>query len=139
MFYWAYQLSSKPTFTSIFKTVIPDCDFLRNLKFYLHNPYHSSTLKIKTFWFIFMDGSTARLETHYEVAVYYLQLSSRKFLVLTVSGVSGLNNLTTPGNIFSKLDKIRKKCLPNGNHYIFSADLTRLKKMFSLFFSFYTY
>ena len=40
-------------------------------------------------------GSTAsRLETHYEEAVYYLQLSSQKFLVLTVSGVSGLNNLT---------------------------------------------
>ena len=39
-------------------------------------------------------GSTAsRLETHYEEAVYYLQLSSQKFLVLTVSGVSGLNNL----------------------------------------------
>ena len=40
-------------------------------------------------------GSTAsRLETHYEEAVYFLQLSSQKFLVLTVSGVSGLNNLT---------------------------------------------
>ena len=40
-------------------------------------------------------GSTAsRLETHYEEAVYYLQLSSQKFLVLTVPGVSGLNNLT---------------------------------------------
>ena len=40
-------------------------------------------------------GSTAsRLETHYEEAVYYLQLSSQKFLILTVSGVSGLNNLT---------------------------------------------
>ena len=40
-------------------------------------------------------GSTAsRLETHYEEAVYYLQLSSQKFLVLTLSGVSGLNNLT---------------------------------------------
>ena len=40
-------------------------------------------------------GSTAsRLETHYEEAVYYLQLSSQKFLVLTVSGVSGLNNIT---------------------------------------------
>ena len=43
-------------------------------------------------------GSTAsRLETHYEEAVYYLQLSSQKFLVLTVSGVSTLpylNNLT---------------------------------------------
>ena len=40
-------------------------------------------------------GSTvSRLETHYEEAVYYLQLSSQKFLVLTVSGVSGPNNLT---------------------------------------------
>ena len=40
-------------------------------------------------------GSTAsRLETHYEEAVYYLYLRSQKFLVLTVSGVSGLNNLT---------------------------------------------
>ena len=40
-------------------------------------------------------GSTAsRLETHYEEAVYYLQLSSQKFLILTVSGVFGLNNLT---------------------------------------------
>ena len=40
-------------------------------------------------------GSTAsRLETHYEEAVYFLQLSSQKFLVLTVSGVSGLNELT---------------------------------------------
>ena len=40
-------------------------------------------------------GSTAsRLETHYEEAVYYLQLCSQKFLVLAVSGVSGLNNLT---------------------------------------------
>ena len=40
-------------------------------------------------------GSTAsRLETHYKEAVYYLQLSSQKFLVLTVSWVSGLNNLT---------------------------------------------
>ena len=40
-------------------------------------------------------GSTAsRLETHYEEAVYYLQLSSQKFLVLTVSWVSGLSNLT---------------------------------------------
>ena len=40
-------------------------------------------------------GSTAsRLEIHYEEAVYYLQLISQKFLVLTVSGVSGLNNLT---------------------------------------------
>ena len=39
-------------------------------------------------------GSTAsRLETHYEEAVYYLQLSSQKFLVLTVSGLSDLNNL----------------------------------------------
>ena len=39
-------------------------------------------------------GSTAsRLETHYEEAVYYLYLRSQKFLVLTVSGVSGLNNL----------------------------------------------
>ena len=40
-------------------------------------------------------GSTAsRLETHYKEAVYYLQLSSQKFMILTVSGVSGLNNLT---------------------------------------------
>ena len=40
-------------------------------------------------------GSTAsRLETNYEEAVYYLQLSSQKFLVLTVSWVSGLSNLT---------------------------------------------
>ena len=40
-------------------------------------------------------GSTAsRLETHYEEAVYYLQLCSQKFLVLAVSGVSGLKNLT---------------------------------------------
>ena len=40
-------------------------------------------------------GSTAsRLETHYEEAVYYSQLSSQKFLVLRVSGVSGLNDLT---------------------------------------------
>ena len=40
-------------------------------------------------------GSTAsRLETHYEEAVYYLQLCSQKFLVLTVSGVFGLNNFT---------------------------------------------
>ena len=40
-------------------------------------------------------GSTAsRLETHYEEAVYFLQLSSQKFLVLTVSGLSGLNELT---------------------------------------------
>ena len=40
-------------------------------------------------------GSAAsRLETHYEEAVYYLQLSSQKFLLLTVSGVSDLNNLT---------------------------------------------
>ena len=34
-------------------------------------------------------------------------------------------------NILSILDKIGKKCSPNGNHYIFSADLTRLTKMFS--------
>ena len=40
-------------------------------------------------------GSTAsRLETHYEEAVYFLQQSSQKSLVLTASGVSGLNNLT---------------------------------------------
>ena len=40
-------------------------------------------------------GSAAsRRETHYEEVVYYLQLSSQKFLVLTVSGVSDLNNLT---------------------------------------------
>ena len=40
-------------------------------------------------------GSTAsRLETHYEEAVYYLQLSSQKFLVLTTSWVSDLDNLT---------------------------------------------
>ena len=35
-------------------------------------------------------------------------------------------------NILSILDKIGKKCSPNGNHYIFSADLPRLTKMFSL-------
>ena len=35
-------------------------------------------------------------------------------------------------NIWSILDKIGKKCSPNGNHYIFSVDLTRLTKMFSL-------
>ena len=41
-------------------------------------------------------GSTAsRLETGCEEVVYYLQLSSQKFLVHTVSGVSGLNNRTT--------------------------------------------
>ena len=40
------------------------------------------------------DSTASRLETHYEEAVYYLQLSSQKFLILTVSGVSGLNNLT---------------------------------------------
>ena len=40
-------------------------------------------------------GSTvSRLETHYEEAVYYLQLSSQKSLVLTASGVPDLNNLT---------------------------------------------
>ena len=40
-------------------------------------------------------GSTAsRLEIHYEETVYYLQLISQKFLVLTVSGVFDLNNLT---------------------------------------------
>ena len=56
MFHWAYQLSSKPTFTCIFKTVIPDFHFLRNLKFYLQNPHHSPTLKLKTLWSIFMDA-----------------------------------------------------------------------------------
>ena len=30
------------------------------------------------------------------------------------------------------VDKTGKKCSPNGNHYIFSADLARLTKMFSL-------
>ena len=40
-------------------------------------------------------GSTAsKLETQHEEAVYYLQLRPQKFLVLTVSGVSDLNNLT---------------------------------------------
>ena len=40
-------------------------------------------------------GSTvSRLQTHYEEAVYYLYLSSQKFLVLIVSELSGLNNLT---------------------------------------------
>ena len=40
-------------------------------------------------------GSTAsRLEAHYEEAVYFLQQSSQKSLVLTASGISGLNNLT---------------------------------------------
>ena len=40
-------------------------------------------------------GTTAsKLETHYEETVYYLQLSSEKFLVLTVSRVFDLNNLT---------------------------------------------
>ena len=33
------------------------------------------------------------LQMQYEEAVYYLKLSSQRFLVLTVSGVSGLNNL----------------------------------------------
>ena len=77
-------------------------------------------------------GSTvSRLETHCEEAVYYLQLSSLKFLVLAVSGVSGHNNLTIVLLQVIPL-KIRKKCSPNGNHYIFVADLTRLTKMFSL-------
>ena len=40
-------------------------------------------------------GSAAsRLETHYEEAIYYLQLSSQKFLLRVVSGVSDLNSLT---------------------------------------------
>ena len=39
-------------------------------------------------------SSASRSETHYEEAVYFLQLSSQKFLVLTVSGLSGLNELT---------------------------------------------
>ena len=30
------------------------------------------------------------------------------------------------------VDKIGKKCFPNGNNYVFSGDLTRLTKMFSL-------
>ena len=89
-------------------------------------------------------STTSRLETHYEEAVNYLQLSSQKFLVLTVSGVSGFNNLTVKNypssniykinqwSILSILDKIGKKCSPNGNHYIFSAGLTRLTKMLSL-------
>ena len=85
-------------------------------------------------------GSTAsRLEMHCEEAVYYLQLSSLKFLVLAVSGVSGHNNLTIVLlqviHLISTneiLEKIGKKCSPNGNHYIFITDLTRLTKMFSL-------
>ena len=35
-------------------------------------------------------------------------------------------------NILSILDKTEQKCSPNGNHYIHSADLTRLVKVFSL-------
>ena len=51
-------------------------------------------------------GSTAsRLETHYEEAVNYLQLSSQKFLVLTVSGVSGFNNLTVKNYPSSNIPK----------------------------------
>ena len=51
-----YNSSSNPIFTCIFKNVIPDCHFYRNLKFYLHNPHHSPTVKLKTLWSIFMDG-----------------------------------------------------------------------------------
>ena len=50
------QLSSNSPFTCISKTVIPDCHFPRNLKFYLHSPHHSATVKLKTLWYIFMDG-----------------------------------------------------------------------------------
>ena len=47
MFHWAYQLSSKPTFLPAYlKAVIPDCHFLRSLKFYLHSPHHSPTVKL---------------------------------------------------------------------------------------------
>ena len=44
--------------------------------------------------FYVWGSAASKLERHYEEAVYYLQLSSQKFLVLTVSGVSDLNNLT---------------------------------------------
>ena len=48
--------SLNPTFTGILKTVIPDCHFLSNLKFYLHNPHHSPAVKLKALWSLFMDG-----------------------------------------------------------------------------------
>ena len=41
-----------------------------------------------------MSFLSTALQTHYDEAVYYLQLSSQKFLVSTISGVSGLSNLT---------------------------------------------
>lgn len=77
--------------------------FFRNLKFYLHNPHLSLT-------------------------------------VLVVSGLNNLHHCPASGNapninqwnILCVLDKIGEKCSPNINHYIFSTDLTRQTKMFSL-------
>ena len=41
--------SCNPTFTCIFKTVIPGCHFLGNLQFYLHNPHHTPPVKLKIY------------------------------------------------------------------------------------------
>ena len=91
-------------------------------------------------------GSTAsRLLTHYEEAVYYL------YFIFKFPEISGTHSIrvTWPQqpyhcpasgndpninqwNILSIIDKIGKKCSPNDDHFIFSADLTRLTKMFSL-------
>ena len=89
-----------PSLTHILKNVIPNCHFLRNLKFSLHNSY----------------------------------LSPR------VSGVSGILYIALlqempqyqPMKYFEYNGQDREKCSTNGNHYIFSADLARMTKMFSL-------
>ena len=143
MFHWAYQLSSKPTFfTCIFKTVIPDCHFLRNLKFYLHSPHHSPTVKLYVpfLWMGFnclkardtLRGSSLLFTTNFpeipgthSIRCIWPQQPYR------CPASSNTPNIHQ-WNILSLLDKIAKKCSPNGNRYIFSADLTRLTKMFSL-------
>ena len=89
-------------------------------------------------------GSTAsRIQWHYKETVYYLPQVPRNSWYSQYQGY--LDSTALPLSCFRKcsqyqrmkyfeyiVDKIGKTCSPDGNHHIFSADLTRLTKMFFL-------
>ena len=139
MFNWNYQLSSKLTFTCTFKTVIPDCHFLRNLRFYLHRTHHSAT--VNPFLWMGLNCLKARDKLRGGSLLFTFAFSEIPG-THSIRGIWSQQPCCCPDssntaninqwNILSMLDKIGKKCSPNGNHYISRADLTRLTKIFSL-------
>ena len=135
----AHQLSSKPTFTCIFKCH-PRLPFPQKFEF-LHSPHHSLTVKLMVH-FCGWDSTASKLETLRGGTLLFTTKFPEIPGTHSIRGVWPQQHYRCPAssnapninhwNILSILDKTGKKYPPNGNHYIFSTDLTRLTKMFSL-------